>query len=42
MNDIDSKIECTLSKLANDMKLNCAADMLEGWDVIQSDLERLE
>jgi len=40
--DMDSGIECTLSRFSNDIKLCGVVDMPEGWDAIQRDLDKLE
>ncbi|GAB0178314.1 cAMP-dependent protein kinase inhibitor alpha [Grus japonensis] len=42
VSDMDSGIECTLSKFANNTKLCGVVDTLEGRDAIQKDLDRLE
>ncbi|GAB0180161.1 cAMP-dependent protein kinase inhibitor alpha [Grus japonensis] len=42
VSDMDSGIECTLSKFANDTEPCGAVNMLEGRDAIQRDLDRLE
>jgi len=40
--NMDSGIECTLSKFADISKLCGAVGMLEGRDAIQKDLDRLD
>ena len=41
ISDIDSGIECSLSKFADDPKLSGAVETLEGQDGMQRDLEEL-
>ena len=39
---VDNGIECTLMKFLDNTKMNGTADILEGRDTIQMDLDRLE
>ena len=42
MNDIDSGTECTFSMFTDDTKLRGAVNVLQGWDAVQRDQDRLE
>ena len=42
VNNIDSEVECTLSKFAENTKLSGAVDTPEWQDAIQRDLDNLE
>jgi len=42
VSDMDSGIECTLSKSADDIKLRGVVNTLEGRDAIQRDLDKFE
>jgi len=42
INDLGNEIECTLTKFADDTKLSCVAERIEGRAAIQRDLDRLE
>ena len=42
INDIDSGVECNLSKFVDDTKLCVMADIPKRWDDIQRGLDRLE
>ena len=42
INEVDSRIECTVNKISDDTKLTGTVDTIEGRDTIQRDLDRLE
>ena len=42
ISDIKSRLENTVSKFADDIKLWGTVDIAEGWNAIQRDLDKLE
>ena len=42
INDLDSALECTLSKFAGNTELGRAIDLLEGREALQRDHDKLE
>ena len=41
INNVDTAVECTISKFADDTKLKGAVDSFEGQEALQRGLERL-